>query len=355
MRLLSYLIVATLFTTGCDTEKNNSAKRATRAHLVETVAVQRTPLKSKKIVTGSLVATRTVQIHNEEQGRITRIPVYPGDHVQKGDTILELNNTIFTAELDKATAAHKQARLDYKRIRKLKPRNLASEDELARAETAVEQTRAELALQQAKFDHSIVMAPFTGLISERLKEPGDIVPLHSHILTIYDPATLIAKINISEIILQSINVGHQVELRVDALGDVKINGTIIRIHPLINSSTRQGIVEIKLNNRPDGAYPGQLARVKIEGQTNPLPNLPLYAIRHDTRGEYVFRITKENKAQYTSIKTGIQLGERVEILAGLTEGDRVVSKGFLKLRDNSPVKINPAENALEPTENKSKN
>lgn len=355
MRLLSYLMLTALLVPGCDSNNSNTSKRTARAHLVEVVAVQRTPLKSSKIVTGSLVATRTVQIHNEEQGRITRIPVYPGDRVNKGDTILELNNTIFKAELDKASAAHKQARLDYKRIRKLKPRNLASEDELARAETAVEQTRAELALQQAKFDHTLVKAPFAGLISERLKEPNDIVPLHSHILTIYDPNTLIAKINVSEIILQSIKVGHLVDLRVDALGDVKINGTIIRIHPLINSSTRQGIVEIKINNRPDGAYPGQLARVKIEGQTRPLPNLPLYAVRHDTRGEYVFRISKENKAEYTSIKTGIQLGERIEILAGLAEGDRVVSKGFLKLRNNSLVEIDSAENALEQTQNSSKN
>ncbi len=339
MRLLCYLIIAAFFVVGCDSKNNNTKKRSARAHLVEVVTLQRAPLKSSKIVTGSLEATSTVQIYNEEQGRITKIPVYPGDLVEKNDIILELDNTIIHAQLDKAVATHKQALLDYKRVKKLQPRKLASEELVARTETAVEQARAELALQQAKLNHTVIKAPFAGLISERLKEPGDIVPLHSHILTIYDPVTLIAKINVSEIILHSIKINDQVELRVDALGDTAIRGTVTRKYPVINSSTRQGTIEIKLNNVPEGAYPGQLTRVKIEGETKPLPYLPLHTVRHDTRGEYVFRISKDNKAEYTSIKTGIQLGEQIEIVEGLSEGDRVVSKGFLKLRNNTLVKI----------------
>jgi len=334
-------MIAASLVIGCDSKSNHSKKRTTQAHLVEVVTVQRAPLKSSKIVTGSLEATSTVQIYNEEQGRITKIPVYPGDLIDKDTIILELDNTIIRAQLDKAVAAHKQARLDYKRIKKLQPRKLASEELVARAETAVEQARAELALQQAKLNHTVIKAPFTGLISERLKEPGDIVPLHSHILTIYDRNTLIAKINISEIILQSININDQVDLRVDALGDTAIRGTVIRKYPVINSSTRQGTIEIKLNTVPEGAYPGQLTRVNIEGETKPLPYLPLHTIRHDTRGEFVFRVNDENKAEYTSIKTGIQLGEQIEIIAGLAEGDRVVSKGFLKLRNNTLVEVTP--------------
>jgi len=355
MRLFIYSAFIALFLIGCDAKQNPAGKRSSRAHLVESITLQRTPLISRQMVTGSLEASRTVQIHNEEQGRLTKMPVYPGDKVNRGDVIIELDNTIFRAQFDKAVAAHKQARLDYKRIKKLKPRNLASEEEVARAETAVELARAELVLQQAKLDHSVIKSPITGLISERLKEPGDIVPQHSHILTVYDPNSLIAKINVSEIILQSIKLSSQVSLRVDALGDTNITGTIFRKHPIINLSTRQGIVEIKIDNRPDGAYPGQLVRVKIEGKTRPLPNLPLHVIRHDTRGEYVFRINKENKAVYTSIKTGIQLGDQIEIISGLTEGDRVVSKGFLKLRNNMPVKIISSKNTPEQSQNNSNN
>ena len=345
MRLISIIIFAAFVLASCDSKSDHSGKRKSQAHLVKIVTLQRAPLKSSRMVTGSLEASKTVQIHNEEQGRITRLPVYPGDRVKKADIILELDNTIIKAELDKAVAAHKQAQLDYKRILKLKPRNLA-EDEVTRAATAVELTRAELALQQARLNRTTIKAPFTGLISERLKEPGDIVPLHSHILTVYDPGSLIAKINVSEIILHSIKINGQVNLSVDALGDTAINGTISRIHPVINSSTRQGIVEVKLNNTPDGAYPGQLARVKIEGQTKPLPYLPLHTVRHDTRGEYVFRINKENKAEYVSIKTGIQLGEQIEIISGLAEGDRIVSKGFLKLRNKTLVTISTTQKTV---------
>jgi len=342
MRLLSFFIICVFLTTACDRPPSGH-KRPARSHLVEIVTLEQSPLISKKTVIGSLAAPRTVQIYNEELGKIRKITVHPGDHVNKGTILIELNNKIIHAEHAKALATHKQAVLDYKRIKKLKPRRLASEEQITRAETTVAQTRAELALQQARLSHTHIRAPFNGLISERFKEPGDIVPLHSHILTIYDPTLLIARVNISEIILHSIKLKHKVGLRIDALGDSEITGTIIRKHPLINAATRQGTIEIKLDQVPDGAFPGQLVRVNIEGQTKPLLNLPLHVVRHDTRGEFVYRISNKGKAEYISVKTGIQLGDRIEITEGLTLNDRLVSKGFLKLRNNSLVKIKGTE------------
>ena len=345
------LVVCILFAlSACQDDGKNEPKKSKAAHLVETILVKKEPLRTRRIVLGSLEAKSTVQIFNEESGRIIKLPYYPGDEVKAGDELVVLDSTLIQAEADKATATYKQAQLDYKRVIKLMPRNLASEDELARAKTAVDEAKAELNLQEARLRHTQIKAPFDGVISQRLKEPGDVVPLHSHILSVFDPHTLIIKLDISEILLANIDKGYKVRIRIDALGDQDFDGTVSRKYPTIDPVTRQGVIEVTLDPVPTGAQPGQLCRVTIEGTTPPLRSVPLSVVRHDTRGEFVYKINND-KAEYTSVRTGVQMGASVEIIEGLNDGDQVVSKGFLGLRNGKTVKItdtiNQADNLPE--------
>jgi len=330
------LVVCLFLVVACDDAKN--PKKDKSEHLVETLTVKKSPLQTTRISTGSLEALNTVHIFNEESGRIETLPYYPGDVVQSDSELVVLDGSLVQAELDKANAVYKQAQLNHKRISKLIPRNLASEDELARAKTAVDETRATVKLLETRLSHTRIRAPFNGIISERLMEPGDVVPLHSHILTMFDPATLIIKVPLSEILLTNIDNGYAVKIRIDALGDKEFSGTVSRKYPTIDPVTRQGIIEVKLDPVPERALPGQLARVSINAQTQPLRSLPLIAVRHDTRGEYVYKLNK-TKVEYTPVRTGVQMGDSIEIIDGLQDGDVVVSKGFLGLRNNKEVKI----------------
>ncbi len=111
---------------------------------------------------------------------------------------MELDRDLIEAEFDKAKACTRQAKLDLKRLKQL-PSQLASQDQLARAQTALNQAEAESRLQQTRLDYTQIRAPFTGKISARLKEPGDVVPIHSHILTILNPHAIKARIYVSEV------------------------------------------------------------------------------------------------------------------------------------------------------------
>lgn len=338
--LLSLCLLALL--TGCQ-DKNSSAKKDKQGHLVETVPVVRAPIKTTRLVTGTLESLSTIHIFNEEQGMITALLHYPGDRVKTGETLLELNDKIISAELAKATAAYEQAQLNLKRLQKLIPNKLASEDELARAQTALEESRAERALLQTRLARTRVTSPIDGVVSQRLKEPGDVVPLHTHILSVFDPTTLVVKLNLSEILLANIPQGVQVDVRIDALGDQTYPGFVTRKYPTIDPITRQGTLEVKLDPIPPGALPGQLCRVTIAAETQPLRTVPLAVVRHDARGEYVYRLTTNNKVEQVMVTTGVQLGDTLEIIDGLNDGDQVVSKGFLGLRDGKSVTVTNAK------------
>lgn len=335
-RFLIGLIVVGMLVACSDGDKKDAGNK--KAKQVEVANVSRAPIQVTRIIAGSLEATLRVDIFNEEQGRITKLPFYEGDIVEQGAVLVELDSGLIQAQLDKANAALQQAELDLKRLNRLMPSQLASEAQLAEAKTKRLQSKAEVTLLETRLAHTHMKAPFSGRISVRHKEVGDVVPVHSHILTIIDPTSLKARFRVSAILLNHIQKDSTVNLRIDALGDQHYPAKILRIHPVIDPLTRQGIVEVKLTPVPAGALPGQLSRLYLTSFTSPLRTIPLAALRHDALGEYVFRVEKDT-SRHTRVKTGLQVNDRVEILDGLNTDDKVIVKGIIGLRDGKKVHI----------------
>lgn len=330
------IVCAVSLLSACGNDKQASKKDSSKT--VEIMHVDRLPIQVTRIISGTLEATQTVHIFNEEPGRITQIHFYEGDAVAKDALLLELDGSLIEAQLDRARATLNQAKLDLKRLKRLAPSQLTSEDELARAQTTVEQALAESKLLQTRLRHTQIRAPFAGKISARFKETGDVVPLHSHILTLINPHALKARLHVSEILLSQLQKDARLNLRIDALGDTHFPARILRVHPVVDPQTRQGVVEVLLDPVPVGAIPGQLCRLYLQTRTPPLRTIPLAALRHDAEGEYVYRVVQD-KSRYTRVKTGLQLNDRVEILEGLEIGDKVIVKGIIGLRDGSKLKI----------------
>ena len=340
---ISLVTLGLLTACGEDTS-DKSQHRKKSASPVELATVTRSPLLSEQNLVGTLQAIQRVRIFNQESGRIEQLPHFPGDTVAEKDLLIKIDDSLLQSELDKARSSLKQAQLDHKRLKLLVPRRLASEDELNRAQTTAQVAKAEMTLLETRLQHTLIRAPFAGVISQRLFETGDVAPLHSHILTLFAPDNLKIQLPISELLLNQLNTGDTVSIRVDALGETEWPGSIERIYPSIDSQTHQGTIEIKLDTIVAGARPGQLCRVNIKSSTSPRLTMPFAALRHNNQGEYVFRVDKDNKTHFTHIQTGLLIGNSIEILSGLEDGNQVVVKGFQRLRDGSlvnPITIPP--------------
>ncbi|MFO7603241.1 MAG: efflux RND transporter periplasmic adaptor subunit [Gammaproteobacteria bacterium] len=341
LRVLGVVLATTLgvlILNGCS-EPDPAKKPKARDQTVAVVSVERGPLTIHRQSTGSLEPISRVHIINEAQGRITQLPFYPGDRVRQGQLLVQLDDAVARAELDKAIASYNQARLDLKRLERLMPRKLASEDEIARAQTAVELANAEASLRRTQLAHTRIDAPFDGIISERFKEPGDVVSLHGHILTLIDDSALKARISVSEYLLSELRNDLPVAVVIDALGEQAFAGKILRVYPAVDPASRLGTAEVLLSPVPPNARAGQLCRVTLDIHTAPLLSLPFSAIKHDSRGDYVFTVDAEGKARYTAITTGLQAGSRIQVIEGLESGARVITRGHIGLNDGKAVKI----------------
>lgn len=330
-------------TAGCSRQDTPAPSVATAiTHLVETATVRNENVAPTAVRTGSLRAQREIQILPQEEGRIVALPHYAGDHVRRGDLLLQLDDTLLAAELRKSTAQRRQLEVDAGRLERLIGNQLISEEELARARTALDIARAEEQLLRTRLGHTRITAPFDGVISLRRAEPGDVLPRFTHVLTLTDLTSLVTTTSVSELLLPFFAPGDAVRIHIDALGGEAHPGRILRVHPTIDAASRQGVVEVTLEPVPPGARPGQLCRVHFAGRPQPRRVVPFAALRRDNSGEFVFTVDVEGIARRTDVISGMQLGEDIELLAGPEVGTTVVTKGFLGLAPGIQVRAVPA-------------
>lgn len=344
IRLLLPALAAVLFgVAGCGDSGTPApaAKKKAAAHLVEVMAVESRAIAHETVRTGTLAPRRSVRLFTQEEGRVESVAVREGDRVAKGDMLLTLDRRLLSAELDKAVARLRETEGNLNRAVELSKRKVTTQERLDKAEAELAIAKAEVALIRTRLGYANLKAPFDGVVTERLIEPGDVAERNSHVLSVLDPSTLYTTVPVSELMLPRLG-GGSAEVRIDALGDKVWRASIARVHPTVDPRTRQGTVEVDLNPVPEGAAAGQLARVTLRTAESVRTVMPFAALRHDTEGGYVFVIA-DGKAQVHRVRTGLRLGDAVEVLDGVGDGERVVVRGFLDLAPGKEVSVIEAD------------
>ena len=343
-QLISVLSVC-LALSSCDTGSTNinTPKAQNTLHRVEVIDVEKKPVFLTQTVSGTLEAVTKIRLYNEESGRITKLPFYEGDFVKQGTLLVQLDNELLKTDVSKAKAAKAQAKVDLSRVKKLLPKKISTEEEVARASTVLDLAAAEEKRQLTRLQRTSIKAPIDGLITKRLYEPGDLLAQQSHIHSIIDPSELRLKASLAERWLPLVELNQPVTLRIDALGDKTFSANVARIHPTVDASTHKGIIEILLNPVPEGAKAGQFSRVEIELKATERLIIPVHTIQYEPEGAYVFRVIEDEDGKTIAEKVffdqGQQYGSVTEVLSQLDTGDKIVSRGYLGLRHGKKVAI----------------
>jgi membrane fusion protein (multidrug efflux system) len=329
--------------TGCSADSNSKAgssqpQRRDSSHLVEVGDVKQQTLSYAFERSGTLRALREARIISQEEGAVLQVLAREGDDVATGDVLVRLDDRVLAAELDKAVAQHRQFESDVKRLQRLRKKDLSSEEALTKAKTDLQIAAAEERLLETRYAYMTINAPFSGTVSERLVNAGDVAPKHQHLMTLVDSSSLITDVSVSELLLPGLQVGDEVLVSIDALGKRRLPGVISSIYPTIDPKTRRGKLEVVLEQVPASARAGQFCRVIITSRRTDAITIPLAALRRDEQGEYVFVLDTQQQIHRRGIRAGLRLSDSVEVVSGVSAGERVVTSGFLGLRDGQKVK-----------------
>ena len=207
------------------------------------------------------------------------------------------------------------------------------------ARTQVKQAEAKLAYMKLKSKYYTIASPISGAITDRFVSQGDVVISKQKLLAIADISHVVLIASVSELDISKVKPGQVASVRVDAYPNSQFKGKVTSIYPIADAKTRSIPVEIRLPNPDKQLLPGMFARITfmIEQRKN-VVLLPADAIV-TKEGKKTAFVVKDSQIHVTPVQIGVKQGNRVEIKAGISPGDKVVITGQSELKDGMKVKI----------------
>lgn len=292
---------------------------------------------------GSLIAVAGIDISNELAGKVTSIHFESGQPVKKGQLLVKQDTSTDEAELKGLQADEMLAQVQFERSKQLINKQFISQSayDLSRAQLAQAQSAVKTKLSIIAKKH--IRAPFNGKLGIRQVDVGQYLTEGSAIVPLQMLDPIYADFMLPEQHLADLTVGQELILTVQAYPDKIFNGEISAINPVIDIGTRSIKIRATLANSDQILHPGMFADVQVlSSKKKEVLTLPDTAITYNPYGESVFVVVPGEQGltvQRRQIETGETRAGRVQITKGLQAGERVVSAGQVKLRNDMRVNI----------------
>lgn len=287
-------------------------------------------------VDGTVEAIRLTTLAAQVPGRIVELRANAGDAVTKGQVLARIDEreAVQGVAAGQAQAARTEAELgnasaNLERTRKLVARNFVSKAALDKAQADYDSARAQLAAARASAaqaltvqGHTVITAPYSGVVGERLVEVGDMAQPGKPLLTVFDPKDLRAIAYVPQDKVALIR-GGGVSVELPALGQ-RVVVERITVLPSADPRTHTTLIRADLPGGLKGVYPGQFARVHFTAGSARKLVIPAAAVvyRSEVAGAYV--VAGNGAITLRQLRLGEAAGELgIEVLAGIVPGEKV--------------------------------
>jgi RND family efflux transporter MFP subunit len=334
------LLLALLAASGgaCHRAPTPQAPAALPPVSVQLTSVEAHGLMATEEVVGTVRPKLRAAVEAKLAGRIEALLVVPGQAVKQGDTLAALDAREVKARLDSAQAIRDQAAQDLDRIRKLVKDGAATASELDSAQARQKVAAAAVTEAETMLGHARVVAPFDGVITRKLADVGDLATPGRPLVEIEDPAHLRFEADVPEALLDRLQLGARLPVRVSPRKD-PIEGAVSEIAPVAEAVSRTYLVKLDLPV-VTGLRAGQFGRVAVPTGESSVAHVPASAVIQRGQLEYVF-VAEGGKAQLRLIRTGKRFGADVEVVSGLNAGEKIVSADPAKVQDGQPLEAKP--------------
>ena len=301
---------------------------------------------------GNLDPVQGADIGNQVAGNVTAINFDSGQEVEKGQLLVQLDDSNEQAQLEGFKAQEKLADLNAKRSHDIFARHLISQADVDTADSNLKQAEANVGNTEADIAKKAIRAPFAGHAGIRNVNLGQYLPAGTVLVTLQALDHMYASFTLPEQALPSLAKGQKVEVTVDAYPNQKFEGQINAIDSKVDPASHTVRVQGLIANPQHLLRAGMFANVAISaGKPAQLVTIPKSAVTYSLYGNSVFIVApskdqKDDKGQpqlvanEVFVKLGDEHGSRVSVLEGVKAGDMVVTSGMQKLHSGAAVAIN---------------
>ncbi len=190
----------------------------------------------------------------------------------------------------------------------------------------------------AKLKTGNIIAPFAGVLGKRGISENTLGSENLLILTIDDTTTIFSDLKIPEIYAGFIKRGLFIKAKFSAYKDKTYTGKIDSVASRIDAQTRSILVRAQIKNENAEIIPGSLLEIEILYNEKNALSVPDTSIIYEGTKKFIYKIIENNITKKTEVETGIRSEGSLEVLSGLSEGDKIIAEGLTKVRPGMKVK-----------------
>ena len=327
--------------TGCG--KHPAPAPAPRPNLpaasVRLVSIRAEEFAAPTVVTGTIRPAQRAQIAAKVMGAIEEMPVTLGQRVRAGDLLVKIAAGEISARVAQAQSQLNAARRDLERERALLGKGASTADMVKGLEDRFTAAEAMVREAEVMLSYMNVRAPFDGVIARKMSSAGDFASPGTALLEIEGTADFQVEAGLPDSLAGALAVGASLPVEIPATG-VVFTGRLAELSSSADASARTFFAKIAV---PAGTRvrSGEFVRVQLPGAPARTLLAPADAVSVAGQMERVFVAGEGNRAVLRLVKTGATHGNKVEILAGLDDGERIVLSPPVSLRDGQPLEILP--------------
>lgn len=336
--LFTILLFALLVFTGCKSEQHGQQHSAEDLPPVEVEVVtaeESRPLRQVEIM-ATVEAAQSASIAAKISGNITQLPVKLGSRVYSGDVLVVISADEIKAKLSQAQAQLEQAQRNLNRERNLLKKNAATSESVKTLEESKRIAQAAYKEAQTMLDYATIKAPFDGVITRKIANVGDLATPGKTLLKLENETSLQVITDVPEALVLDLALGDNLPVKIDAAG-VKLSGTITEIAPTANPTSRSAPVKLQIPSSAN-VRSGQFARVSLPGSRGTAIMVPKKAVQPFGQLQRVF-VESDGQVRLQLVKTGLAVDDLIEVLSGISAGDRVVVSDTRELSDGRRVTV----------------
>lgn len=299
---------------------------------VKVAQVSVRPVDQVRDYVGTVQAEVKNNIAPQAPGRIAKIFVEVGDHVTKGQKLVQMD----AANLQQLTLQIENQKVDFARIKELYAVGAVSKAEFDNMKMSLE-----VAETQYKniMENTQLLSPIDGIVTARNYDNGDLYA-GAAILTVEQIRPVKLMVNVSENYYSKVEKGDKAAITLDALPGETFTATVSLKYPTINASTHTFPVELTLTNKDEKVRPGMFARAQINFGTEDHVVVPDVAVvKQPGSGERFVYLYNNGKVSYVKVELGQRLNDAYELLGGVADGATVVIAGQGRLTDGMEVRV----------------
>ena len=287
---------------------------------------------------GEFTATVEAEAKNNiaptSPGRISKIFVEVGDHVRKGQKLVQMD----AANLTQLKLQLDNQETEFKRVDELYKVGGASKAEWDAAKTNLDVRRSSY---ENLLENTQLVSPLTGVVTARNFDNGDLyTSTQMPVLVVEQIAPVKLMVNVSEPNFPKVSKGMPVKVKLDVYEGEEFEGKVSLVYPTIDAATHTFPVEITLANANQRVRPGMFARVTMNfGSKNHVVVPDMAVVKRAGSGDRYVYVYNNGKVSYNKVELGRRMGTEYELISGVDNNSQVVIAGQNRLADDVEVEV----------------